>query len=165
MLVKAEASQSKVQDSKSDFKEPKQENRRLEGFYEELAIVKKVVTDTSVTVSVRKCHETAKNLLYLETDLPGDVVIHWGVCRAESKEWEIPAAPYPPETTVFKNKALRTLLKVSVALCGREMELSCCDAFFFFLFLNVKLLKFIFNVIQLYSVSKLQIVTYCQIWL
>ncbi|XP_044488895.1 alpha-amylase 3, chloroplastic isoform X2 [Mangifera indica] len=123
MLVKAEASQSKVQDSKSDFKEPKQENRRLEGFYEELAIVKKVVTDTSVTVSVRKCHETAKNLLYLETDLPGDVVIHWGVCRAESKEWEIPAAPYPPETTVFKNKALRTLLKPKQGGNG------CCELF------------------------------------
>lgn len=65
-----------------------------------------------MSVSVRQCPDTAKNILYLETDLPGDVVVHWGVCRDDAKNWEIPAAPHPPETTVFKNKALRTLLKV-----------------------------------------------------
>ncbi|XP_031286260.1 alpha-amylase 3, chloroplastic isoform X1 [Pistacia vera] len=122
-LDKAEASQSKDQDSKTEFKEPKRENMRLEGFYEELAIVKEVVTHNTVIVSVRKCLETAKNLLYLETDLPGDVVIHWGVCRDDTKKWEIPAASHPPETIVFKNKALRTLLK------PREGGNGCCELF------------------------------------
>lgn len=66
--------------------------------------------------AVQKCPETAKNLLYIETDLPGDVIIHWGLCKDDGKNWEIPAEPYPAETTVFKNKALRTSLKV----CGLQ---------------------------------------------
>jgi len=64
-----------------------------------------------VSAAVQKCPETAKNLLYIETDLPRDVIIHWGVCKDDGKNWEIPAEPYPAETTVFKNKALRTSLK------------------------------------------------------
>ncbi|KAJ4711277.1 Alpha-amylase [Melia azedarach] len=111
MIVKAGASKSKVEDSRSESRGLKQEKRVLEGFYEELPIAKEVVIDNSVTVSVRKCLQTAKNLLYLETDLPGDVVVHWGVCRDDSKKWEIPSPPYPPETIEFKNKALRTLLQ------------------------------------------------------
>ncbi|KAF3971426.1 hypothetical protein ACB098_03G165000 [Castanea mollissima] len=46
-----------------------------------------------------------------KTDLPGDVVIHWGVCLDGAKKWEIPSAPYPPETIAFKDKALRTRLQ------------------------------------------------------
>lgn len=84
----------------------------MEGFYEELPIVKEVAVDNSISVSVKKCPETTKYLLYLESDLPGDVVVHWGACRDDTRKWEIPAAPHPPETTVFKNKALRTLLQV-----------------------------------------------------
>lgn len=112
MFLKAEESPSKGQDSSSESKDPKQENRQLEGFYEEQPIAKCVRTEKSVTVSVKKCSMTAKNLLYLETDLPGEVVVHWGVCRDDAKNWEIPAGPYPAETTVVKNKALRTLLQV-----------------------------------------------------
>lgn len=77
-----------------------------------MAIAKEVAVYNSVTVSVKKCPETAKNLLYLETDLPRDVVVHWGVCRDDAKKWEIPAAPHPPDTVIFKDKALRTLLQV-----------------------------------------------------
>lgn len=111
ILLKKEASHSKVHDS-VEAGEPKQDKKHLEGFYEEQPIAKEVVFRNSVTVSVRKCPETAKNLLYLETDLPEDVVVHWGVCRGDTKKWEVPAAPYPPETFLFKNKALRTLLQV-----------------------------------------------------
>lgn len=111
LLVKAE-SNSKDQGSSGGSGDAKVENKYLEGFYEELPIVKEVAVDNSVSVSVRKCPETTKYLLYLETDLPGDVIVHWGVCRDETRKWEIPAAPHPPETTVFKNKALRTLLQV-----------------------------------------------------
>ncbi|KAL9424111.1 hypothetical protein AB3S75_036064 [Citrus x aurantiifolia] len=111
MILKADTSQSGIQDSSSESSELKQENKHLEGFYEELPIVKEIIIENTVSVSVRKCPETAKTLLNLETDLTGDVVVHWGVCRDDSKNWEIPAEPYPPETIVFKNKALRTLLQ------------------------------------------------------
>lgn len=77
-----------------------------------MLIAKEVSVYNKVSVSVKKCPETAKNLLYLETDLLPDVVVHWGVCRDNSKKWEIPAAPHPPDTVVFKDKALRTLLQV-----------------------------------------------------
>jgi hypothetical protein len=112
MFLKADALASEGKDSSSRSKDPKQETRKVEGFYEELPIAKFAVIENSVTVSVIKCLKTAKNLLYLVTDLPGEVVVHWGVCRDDAKKWEIPAAPHPPETTVFKNKALRTVLQV-----------------------------------------------------
>ncbi|KAF5939048.1 hypothetical protein HYC85_023307 [Camellia sinensis] len=109
-LLKSEGAHPKGEDS-SESRYPNQKNKSLEGFYEEHSIVREVLISNSVTVSVRKCPEMAKNLLYMETDLPGDVVVHWGVCKDDDKKWEIPAEPYPAETVVFKNKALRTLLK------------------------------------------------------
>ncbi|XP_034682140.1 alpha-amylase 3, chloroplastic isoform X1 [Vitis riparia] len=105
MLLKAEGSHPKGQDSSSVSGD------LITGFYEEHSIVKEVPVDNSVNVSVKKCPETARNLLYLETDLIGDVIVHWGVCRDDNKTWEIPAAPHPPETKLFKKKALRTLLQ------------------------------------------------------
>ncbi|PQQ08678.1 alpha-amylase 3 chloroplastic [Prunus yedoensis var. nudiflora] len=111
VFVKAESSHSKDQDSSNESRDPQQKTRRIEEFYEELPIAKEIAVNNSVTVSVRKCPETAKNLLCLETDLPDHVVVHWGVCRDDTKRWEIPAAPHPPETVVFKDKALRTRLQ------------------------------------------------------
>lgn len=99
-------------ESSNESREAEQKSRSLEGFYEEQPIAKQVAFDNSVTVSVRKCPETAKNLLYVETDLPGDVFIHWGVCRDDAKTWEIPDAPHPPETVSFRDKALQTRLQV-----------------------------------------------------
>ncbi|KAL7181660.1 hypothetical protein ACSBR1_040536 [Camellia fascicularis] len=110
VLLKSEGAHPKGED-RSESRYPNQKNKSLEGFYEEHSIVREVLISNSVTVSVRKCPEMAKNLLYMETDLPGDVVVHWGVCKDDGKKWEIPAEPYPAETIVFKNKALRTLLK------------------------------------------------------
>ncbi|RZB51779.1 Alpha-amylase 3, chloroplastic [Glycine soja] len=46
-----------------------------------------------------------------ETDIPGDILLHWGVCRDNLKWWEIPPAPHPPETLAFKDRALRTKLQ------------------------------------------------------
>ncbi|XP_022776933.1 alpha-amylase 3, chloroplastic-like isoform X3 [Durio zibethinus] len=111
VLLKAEASHANGPNSNNESKDSKNENRRLEGFYEEQPIVKEVSIGNLVSIAVRKSPDTAKNVLYMETDIPGDVVVHWGVCRDDAKTWEIPAAPYPPETAVFKNKALRTLLQ------------------------------------------------------
>ncbi|KAL0327196.1 UNVERIFIED_CONTAM: Alpha-amylase 3, chloroplastic [Sesamum angustifolium] len=107
ILLKPEAAESKGE----DIGELSLQNRPLQSFYEEHSVVKEIVACNTVSVSVRHCQEKAKNILYLETDLPGDVVVHWGVCRDESKSWEIPVEPYPPETIIFKNKALRTLLQ------------------------------------------------------
>lgn len=113
ILLKTEASHSsQYGDRISEGGEPEKDIKRLEGFYEEQSITKEVVFSNSVTVSVRKCPDTDKNLIYLETDLPEDVVVHWGVCRDDTRKWEVPAAPYPPETVEFKNKALRTSLQV-----------------------------------------------------
>lgn len=111
ILLKGEASDYKDKDASTDLEASKQEVRCLEGFYVEQPIVKVVSIRNSVNISVKICPKTAKTLVYLETDLPRDVIVHWGVCRDDSKKWEIPAAPYPPETEIFKNKALRTLLQ------------------------------------------------------
>lgn len=112
LILRGEASTTTGPDNSTNSRDPKQESRSLERFYDEQPIAKQVSVDSSVTVSVRKCPETAKNHLHVETDLPGDVVIHWGVCLDGAKKWEIPAAPYPPETIAFKDKALRTRLQV-----------------------------------------------------
>ncbi|CAI0627748.1 unnamed protein product, partial [Linum tenue] len=97
-------------DSTLEPDDVKREDRKVEGIYEEQPITKHIAIENSVTVSVRKCPETSKNLLYLETDLP-EVVVHWGVCRDDAKNWETPPGPHPPETVIFKEKALRTLLQ------------------------------------------------------
>ncbi|OMP12226.1 hypothetical protein CCACVL1_00071 [Corchorus capsularis] len=129
MLLNSEASHGSSQNGSSESKDSKREKRQLEGFYEEQPIVKEVPIGNLVSVTVRKCSETAKDILCLETDIPGDVVVHWGVCRDDARTWEIPAAPYPLETTIFKSKALRTLLQPkgtgngSTALFTLEEEL------------------------------------------
>ncbi|XP_073269972.1 alpha-amylase 3, chloroplastic isoform X2 [Primulina huaijiensis] len=83
----------------------------LQGFCEEHPVVKEIIVDNSVSISVRQCLENSKNILDIDTDIPGDLVLHWGVCKDDSKHWRIPAEPYPPETSIFKNKALRTHLQ------------------------------------------------------
>jgi alpha-amylase len=112
LLLKAEASHTNGAGSSTESRDLKQESWSLEGFNEEQPIAKQVAIDNSVTVNVRKCPETSKNILYVETDLPGNVVIHWGVCRDDTKKWEIPAGPHPPDTMAFRDKALQTRLQV-----------------------------------------------------
>ncbi|KAE8023319.1 hypothetical protein FH972_009029 [Carpinus fangiana] len=111
LLLKAEASHTNGAGSSTESRDLKQESWSLEGFNEEQPIAKQVAIDNSVTVNVRKCPETSKNILYVETDLPGNVVIHWGVCRDDTKKWEIPAGSHPPDTMAFRDKALRTRLQ------------------------------------------------------
>lgn len=108
LLLKTESSDQKGDDTK----ESNLKKRLLQGFYEEHSVFKEICIDNLMTVSVRHSREEGKNELYIETDLPGDVVVHWGVCRDEGKNWEVPEEPYPPETITFKNKALRTRLQV-----------------------------------------------------
>ncbi|KAG5604180.1 hypothetical protein H5410_025672 [Solanum commersonii] len=111
ILLNPEASPSKGESSSKDGSGAK--NRRLEGFYEEHVIVRETLVDNIVNVSVKQCPETAKNILCIDTDIPGNVILHWGICKGDTKIWELPTMPYPAETVVFKNKALRTLLQIS----------------------------------------------------
>ncbi|KAK4261171.1 hypothetical protein QN277_004209 [Acacia crassicarpa] len=108
MLPKSEATYYEGQENRSQSRVPDQEKGQLEGFYVELPVIKEVSVNNSISVSVRKCSETAKNILYLETDLRGDIVLHWGVCRDDARRWEVPPAHLPAETAIFKGRALRT---------------------------------------------------------
>lgn len=95
-----------------DIKESSLKQRPRQGFYVEHSVFKEICINNSMSVSVSHCSEKAKNVVRIETDLPGDVVAHWGVWRDEGKNWEVPVEPYPPETINFKNKALQTRLQV-----------------------------------------------------
>ncbi|PIN17014.1 Alpha-amylase [Handroanthus impetiginosus] len=129
-LLKPEAAESKGEDiGKLNLR-----SRPLQGFYEEHSVFKEIVAFNSLSVSVRHCQEKAKNVLYIETDLLGDVVVHWGVCKDESRNWEIPAEPYPPETTVFRNKALRTLLQQKTEGDGSCGSFTLDEGLFAFVF-------------------------------
>ncbi|KAK7386948.1 hypothetical protein VNO78_27345 [Psophocarpus tetragonolobus] len=134
ILLKSDATHDKVQDDNSGSINPKVENSQLEGFYVELPISKEVIVDNSISVSIRKCSETAKNILNLETDIPGDILLHWGVCRDDLRWWEIPSAPHPPETIAFKDRALRTKLQSRDSGEGSSVQLSLGEEFSGFLF-------------------------------
>ncbi|CAH2066446.1 unnamed protein product [Thlaspi arvense] len=111
LVVKPDEPGADVQEKSESSSDLTKERKGLEEFYEEMPISKHVSGDNSVSVTARKCPETSKNIVSIETDLPGDVTVHWGVCKNGSKKWEIPAEPYPEETTLFKKKALRTRLQ------------------------------------------------------
>ncbi|KAL6007197.1 hypothetical protein ACLOJK_032693 [Asimina triloba] len=113
MLLKPEGSRPKGEENDGDFKDTLQQRRRNAGFYEEYPIFKEEPAQNFVTVSVGSS-DGNKRVVHFETDLPGDVIVHWGVCRDKKKKWEIPAAPHPPETKIFRKKALRTLLQTFV---------------------------------------------------
>ncbi|KAK7362191.1 hypothetical protein VNO77_04297 [Canavalia gladiata] len=133
ILLKTEATHDKVQDDNSGSIDPKLDSQ-LEGFYVELPITKEVIVNNSINVSIKKCSETAKNLLYLQTDIPGDILLHWGVCRDDLRWWEIPPAPHPPETVAFKDRALRTKLQSRDSGEGSSVQISLGEEFCGFLF-------------------------------
>lgn len=112
--LKQDESSAEVQKKSKSSSDSTKERKGLQEFYEEMPISKRVADDNSVSVTARKCSETSKNIVSIETDLPGDVTVHWGVCKNGSKKWEIPSEPYPEDTSLFKNKALRTRLQVRV---------------------------------------------------
>ncbi|KAK7348567.1 hypothetical protein VNO80_23125 [Phaseolus coccineus] len=134
ILLKSDATHDKVQDGNTGSRNTKVENSQLEGFYVELPITKEIIVNNSISVSIRKCSETAKNNLYLETDIPGDILLHWGVCRDDLRWWEIPPTPHPPETIAFKDRALRTKLQSRDNGVGSSVQLSLGEEFSGFLF-------------------------------
>lgn len=110
--MKAEGSSSKPQETVGEAKVTKRQSRHIQGFYEEYSLLKEEFLQNFMTVTVRKSDESDKNIVQFDTDIPGDVVVHWGVCRDDGKKWEIPPAPHPPATKIFRRKALQTLLQV-----------------------------------------------------
>ncbi|KAK1305862.1 hypothetical protein QJS10_CPA10g00593 [Acorus calamus] len=107
ILLKTDGSHPKSKDNVGGANNAKQQN----GFYEEYPILKEEPVQSFMTVSVKESDEEGKNLVGFDTDLPGEVVIHWGVCKDYNKMWEIPPPPHPPGTKIFRNKALRTSLQ------------------------------------------------------
>ncbi|CAK8561509.1 unnamed protein product [Lathyrus sativus] len=133
-LLKSEATDDKVQDNNSESESPKLESSQVEGFSVELPLTKEVTVNNSINVSIRKCSETAKNILDLETDIMGDIFLHWGACRDDLRKWEAPPAPHPPETIAFKDTALRTRLKSRGSGEGSSVQISLGEEFLGFLF-------------------------------
>lgn len=111
-LLKPDISYSKDQESNPDLQDPLLNHIYVSDFDEEYSIIKEEFILNSVTVTVRKSSEAEKNLVYFDTDVPGEAIIHWGVCRNDMKNWEIPPAPFPPSSKIFRQKALQTLLQV-----------------------------------------------------
>ncbi|KAL6615931.1 hypothetical protein ACP70R_038201 [Stipagrostis hirtigluma subsp. patula] len=85
--------------------------KHISGFYEEYPILKSDYVQNFVTVTVRKDNETHKSLVEFDTDIPGEVIIHWGVRKDNNLTWEIPPEPHPPTTKIFRQKALQTMLQ------------------------------------------------------
>ncbi|CAJ2656874.1 unnamed protein product [Trifolium pratense] len=134
VILKSESTVDKVQENSSESESPKKENSQVEGFNVELSLTKEVTVNNSISVSVRKCSETAKYLLDLETDIPGDVFLHWGASRDDLRIWEAPPAPHPPQTVSFKKTALRTQLKSRGSGEGSSVQVSLGEEFSGFLF-------------------------------
>ncbi|RLM92586.1 alpha-amylase 3, chloroplastic [Panicum miliaceum] len=112
--------------------------KHISGFYQEFQIIKSEYTHNFVTVTVKRDNETQKRRVEFDTDIPGEVIIHWGVCRDNNMTWEIPPEPHPPTTRIFRQKALQTLLQAKAD--GRGNYLSfLLDAEYSGLFFVLKL--------------------------
>lgn len=104
MMIQSEDTLSEDENKNGNSKES------AKSFFEEHPIVKETVVENSMNVYIKRCSKTSKYLVNIETDIPDDVIVHWGISKDESKKWEIPSEPYPANTYLFKNKALRTQL-------------------------------------------------------
>ncbi|KAM0883725.1 hypothetical protein ACQ4PT_031461 [Festuca glaucescens] len=97
---------------KETVPEDKGPNRKcISQFYGEYPILKSEYVENSVSVTVTENSETDKSRVKFDTDITGDVIIHWGVCKGNTMTWEIPPEPHPPKTKIFRQKALQTLLE------------------------------------------------------
>uniref|UniRef100_A0A0E0N1N0 alpha-amylase n=1 Tax=Oryza rufipogon TaxID=4529 RepID=A0A0E0N1N0_ORYRU len=96
--------------------------KHISGFYEEYPILKTVYVQNFVTVNVRENIETNKHAVEFDTDIPGEVIIHWGVCKDNTMTWEIPPEPHPPATMIFRQKALQTMLQQKADGTGNSLS-------------------------------------------
>ncbi|KAI3714255.1 hypothetical protein L1987_72852 [Smallanthus sonchifolius] len=105
MMIQSKDAHSEDENKNGNGKEP------LKSFYEEHPIVQETVVGNSMNVYIKRCSKTSNYLVNIQTDIPDDVIVHWGISKDDSKKWEIPSGPYPANTYLFKNKALRTQLQ------------------------------------------------------
>lgn len=92
-------------------------------FNEDYTIVKEEPVQNSMTVTVRKSDKNSdKNIVEFDTDIPGHVVLHWGVYMDESKNWHAPPPPYPKATRPLRKNAVQTLLEVM----QEKVDFFCC---------------------------------------
>ncbi|PWA70799.1 alpha-amylase-like 3 [Artemisia annua] len=110
-VFQSKDTQSEDENKNGNLKESVQQKISIESFCEEHSIVKETLVTNSMSVYMKKSSEASNHIVHIETDIPGDVIVHWGVCKDESKKWEIPSEPFPVNTSIFKNKALRTQLQ------------------------------------------------------
>lgn len=114
LLSKSEGSRFKAKETISeseDTSDTVQQNKPFAEFNEEYSVSKEDFVQNYMTVTVKRNKENENNLVHFDTDIPGNVVVHWGVCRDSNKKWEIPSTPHPPATRIFRRKALQTLLQ------------------------------------------------------
>lgn len=112
LLLKADGSTFQQEDAAIKDRNMVKQKRQIAHFYEEFPIVKEEFVPNYMTVSVRRSNDADKKFVNFETDLPGDVIVHWGVCKDDGGKWEVPPTPHPPATKVFRHRALQTLLQV-----------------------------------------------------
>ena len=108
--MKPEGSSAQLKETVPGDKGPS--TKCISEFYEEYPILKSEYFEHFVSVAVTENSETDKSLVEFYTDITGDVIIHWGVCKGNTMTWEIPPEPHPPNTKIFRQKALQTLLEV-----------------------------------------------------
>uniref|UniRef100_A0A0D6R490 Alpha-amylase n=1 Tax=Araucaria cunninghamii TaxID=56994 RepID=A0A0D6R490_ARACU len=112
LFLKSKVSSPQALGNESDIDDSNHSSDGSNGVCKEYKLSKETVVENSLKVSVRKNKEKKKKLVCFETDLPGDVVLHWGVCKDSAKRWEIPVqGEYPSNTNVFKRRALQTTLQ------------------------------------------------------
>ncbi|XP_078428888.1 alpha-amylase-like 3 [Wolffia australiana] len=109
LLLKTDGSATKVDENEKN--DAKKKVNLLEEYSEEFPIVQEETVQNRLTVCVKKSDKEDRNIVHFDTDIPGHVVVHWGVCRDENRNWEIPSPPHPVGTRVFRGKALQTLLQ------------------------------------------------------
>ena len=65
----------------------------------------------------------------LATDLPGPLILHWGVTSGSRREWRLPpAASLPPETVLFQEKAAQTPFASGAGGNRLQLEFDLQDA-------------------------------------
>ena len=75
--------------------------------------------------------EDGAQVIRLETELPGKVLLHWGVQRNENDSWALPDDSSRPEgTLVYRSRALQTPWRCVVSLMARLQHHFCLHTSF-----------------------------------
>lgn len=112
MFLNPKESSPQTLQNGSEIEDANPTNQIGDGVCKEYKLSKENVLKNILRVSVQKNTEDKLNLVSFDTDLPGDVVLHWGVCKDDSKRWEmLRQDEYPSDTIVFRRRALQTTLQ------------------------------------------------------